>query len=73
MSSVDLAVAYLGLGQTDSALALLEQGAEERSPRIAFLGVDPDFDSLRSDTRFQRLITKIGLPTRRSSELAVTQ
>jgi TolB-like protein/DNA-binding winged helix-turn-helix (wHTH) protein/Tfp pilus assembly protein PilF len=73
VSSVDLAVAHLGLGQTDSALALLEQGVEERSPRIAFLGVDPDFDSLRSDSRLQRLIIRIGLPTRRSSELAVTQ
>ncbi len=73
VSPVDLAVAYLGLGQTDSALALLEQGMEERSPRIAFLGVDPDFDGLRSDTRFQRLITRIGIPLRVSSALAIAR
>lgn len=68
VSPVDFAVVYLGLGQKDSALAFLEKGAEERSPRIAFLGVDPDFDGLRSDIRFQRLITRIGLPPGRSSD-----
>lgn len=62
VSPVDLAVAYLGLGQTNAALALLERGADERCPRIAFLGIDPHFDVLRSDKRFQGLIAKIGLP-----------
>jgi hypothetical protein len=61
VSPVDLAVAHLGLGDASAALALLEQAVQERSPRIAFLGIDPHFDALRSDPRFQRLIARIGL------------
>jgi hypothetical protein len=62
VSSVDLALAHLGLGQTAQALGLLEQAVEERSPRAAFLGIEPHLDGLRSNTRFRRLMAKIGLP-----------
>jgi tetratricopeptide (TPR) repeat protein len=64
VSPFDLAIARLGLGQTEKALALLDQAVEERSPRAAFLGVEPHFDGLRSDARFQRLMARIGLPAR---------
>ena len=47
VSSYDLALAYLGLGDTSQALALLAKAVEERSPRAAFLGVEPRFDGLR--------------------------
>ena len=57
-----MAVARLGLGQTEEVLALLDQAVEERSPRAAFLGIEPHFDGLRSDAHFQRLMTRIGLP-----------
>lgn len=60
VSSYDLALAALGVGETSQALALLAQAVEERSPRAAFLGVDPRFDELRNDTRFKVLMVRIG-------------
>jgi TolB-like protein/DNA-binding winged helix-turn-helix (wHTH) protein/Tfp pilus assembly protein PilF len=60
VSAYDLALASLGLGQTDQAFAFLAQAVEERSPRTAFLGVDPRFDAIRGDARFKRLVIRIG-------------
>ena len=62
VSSVDLALAHLGVGQREEAMVLLEKAVAERSPRVAFVGVEPNFDPLRADTRFQQLISKIGIP-----------
>ena len=62
VSPYDLAIASLGVGERDRALALLAQAVEERSPRAAFLGVDPRFDGLRSDARFKILMSRIGRP-----------
>jgi Flp pilus assembly protein TadD len=63
VSSYDLALASLGMGETDQAFALLAQSVEEHSPRAAFLGIDPRFDGLRSDARFKRLMLRVGLPS----------
>jgi TolB-like protein/DNA-binding winged helix-turn-helix (wHTH) protein/Tfp pilus assembly protein PilF len=62
VSSYDLALAQLGMGETDRAFALLARAVEERSPRVAFLGVDPRFDGLRSDARLKELMVRIGRP-----------
>jgi TolB-like protein/Tfp pilus assembly protein PilF len=70
VSSVDLALAQLGLGRNADALALLGRAVEERSPRVAFLGIEPQFDPLRTDARFQRLIAEIGIPSRTSGATA---
>jgi hypothetical protein len=50
------------LGQRDHALLALEQGVEERDPDVTELQVDPAYDSIRSDPRFQALVKKVGLP-----------
>ncbi len=63
VSSYDLAIASLGIGETDSVLKLLAQAVEERSPRVAFLRIDPRFDGLRSDARFKELMVRIGRPS----------
>ncbi len=63
VSSYDLALASLGIGETDRTFALLSRAVEERSPRVAFLGVDPRFDGLRSDARFKELMIRIGRPS----------
>lgn len=63
VSPYDLALAALGIGETDQVFTLLARAAEERSPRAAFLGVDPRFDGLRSDTRFKELMIRIGRPS----------
>ncbi len=62
VSSYDLALASLGMGETDKTFKLLAQAVEERSPRAAFLAVDPRFDGVRIDARFKELMNRIGQP-----------
>ena len=53
-----IAVIYTGLGEKDSALEWLERcGQMENLPNLR---VDPRFDSLRTDRRFQNLLLKCG-------------
>src|ERR1700722_1861035 len=61
VSSYDLAIARLGLGDKDKAFELLSAAVQERSPRVAFLGVEPRFLGLRGDPRFNALLRSIGL------------
>jgi TolB-like protein/Tfp pilus assembly protein PilF/DNA-binding winged helix-turn-helix (wHTH) protein len=61
VSSYDLAIAALGLGDTSQVIGLLERAVEERSPRVSFIGIDPRFDGLRSIPRFQQVRTQLGL------------
>lgn len=56
-----LALARLGLGERDAALALLEQAHANRSGAMAFLGVEPLLDPLRSDPRFVALMRRAGV------------
>jgi TolB-like protein/DNA-binding winged helix-turn-helix (wHTH) protein/Tfp pilus assembly protein PilF len=57
----DLLRAYVAMGRTDDAIALLESLYAERSPVITILKTEPAFDGLRSDSRFQALLSKVGL------------
>ena len=50
-----LALARLGLGDTDAALELLEQAVETRVTELIWLGVRPVWDALREHPRFQAL------------------
>jgi tetratricopeptide (TPR) repeat protein len=52
---------YARLGQTDLALEWLEKAYRSRKHDLAFLNVNPQLDSLRSDSRFQDLLRRIGL------------
>ena len=60
VSSYDLALAHLGMGEKPKALALLSQAVDERSPRVAFLAVEPRLDGLRADARFTKLTSRVG-------------
>jgi hypothetical protein len=52
---------YIGLGETDQAFAALEKSVAAHSPGVTSLKVDPIFDPLRSDPRFQDLLRRVGL------------
>ena len=57
-----LAAIYSALGDNDRAIAALEKGVQSHS-LLAFVFVDPQLDSLRSDPRFQQLLRRVGLPS----------
>jgi adenylate cyclase len=56
------ALVYLGLGENNQAIDWLEKAYEGRSPWLAWLKVEPMFDPLRSDPRFQALYQKMNFP-----------
>jgi TolB-like protein/DNA-binding winged helix-turn-helix (wHTH) protein/Tfp pilus assembly protein PilF len=57
-----LAVVYAGLGDKKNAFLFLEKAYQERSLEISWsLQVDPRFDNLRSDPRFQALLERVGI------------
>lgn len=60
--AVALAIAYNGLGDTEATFKWLQKGFDERSGFWFLLRGDPVFDNLRSDSRFQGLLKKVGLP-----------
>ncbi len=55
------ALIYIGLGEKDKAFAWLEKAFEQHSPMMAWLEVDPRFDSLREEPRFRDLVRRVGL------------
>ena len=61
MSPSTFALLNTQLGQKDEAFAWLEKAFDERDPVIVQLKIDPEFDSLRDDPRFQDLLRRGGL------------
>ena len=57
-SPFGVAAIYCGLGQRDQALAWLENAYQARDPLMADLSIEPAFDPLRSDARFQDLVRR---------------
>ncbi|HET6646042.1 MAG TPA: tetratricopeptide repeat protein, partial [Pyrinomonadaceae bacterium] len=57
-----IANAFNGLGDREKALAWLERGFQEHDVRLIFLKVDPKWNNLRSEPRFQDLMRRVGLP-----------
>jgi tetratricopeptide (TPR) repeat protein len=59
VSSVDLAVLQLGLGQVEGALQNLQKAYEERAYMLIYLNVNPMMDDLRSHPEFEVLSQRI--------------
>ena len=60
-SSHSIARNYAIMEQKEETLDWLEKAVEKREVDIARINVNPDYDFLRSDPRFQALIRKMGL------------
>lgn len=56
-----LPLAYTGMDRKDEALRFLQEDYSQHSNAVLGLKVDPFYDSLRSDPRFQDLLHKVGL------------
>ena len=60
-SQLGAAQAWARLGESDKALALLEQACARRSYGILYLKVQPNLDPLRRDPRFKNLMRRVAL------------
>jgi hypothetical protein len=56
------ALVHSGLGEKDEAFRSLERAIDLRAPLVILLKVDPKFDSLRQDSRFQNLLRRMNFP-----------
>jgi hypothetical protein len=61
VSPYDIALVYVGLNQNQQALDWLNRAYEEDDPNMNFLNVEPTLDGIRSESRFQNLLQRIGL------------
>ncbi len=57
-----MAYVYAALGEADAAFEWLEKAYERRQLTVTWIRVDPFFDPLRSDPRFEDLVRRIGFP-----------
>jgi len=56
-----VAASYARLGEKEKAFEWLEKAYAERDSYLIYLKTNRDFDNLRSDSRFQDLLRRIGL------------
>lgn len=56
-----IAVIYASLGDNQNALHWLERAYRDRDVNITYLKVDSFFDNMRTDSRFQDLMRRVGL------------
>ena len=58
---VEAARCFAQIGEKEQALSFLEECYERRCSSMVTLKAEPDFDGLRSETRYQRLEQRLGL------------
>ncbi|HMY73703.1 MAG TPA: protein kinase, partial [Blastocatellia bacterium] len=61
VSPITLALLHTGLDEREQALKMLEQAYSARDAALQYLNVEPHFDSIAGDPRFQRLLRDIGV------------
>ena len=62
VSPVQIAIVHAGLGHAQEAIESLENGIDGRSAGMVWIKDDPRFDPLRSDSRFQDIVTRLRFP-----------
>lgn len=65
VSSYDLALLHLALGNKDEAFVQLSKAYDDHSSYLPFLNVDARLDEVRTDSRFRLLVQQLKFPTRR--------
>jgi serine/threonine-protein kinase len=61
VTPVALCIAHLGLRNVDQVFHWLERAYEDRRGWLTYMKVDPIFDPVRGDPRFEEFLTKMGL------------
>ena len=60
-----VAKVYAALKDPDQAFTYLDRAADEQAAQIVFVGVDPEFATLRKDPRLPPLMKRVGVGGRR--------
>jgi serine/threonine-protein kinase len=60
-SAVDMALVYSALGDRDRVFEWLERAYAAQDGELIWLGIDPIYDSIRSDPRFRDLLERMKL------------
>jgi DNA-binding winged helix-turn-helix (wHTH) protein/TolB-like protein/Tfp pilus assembly protein PilF len=60
VSPFEKATIYAKLGDREQALRYLEKAFNQHMRYVAYIHIDPSFDSLRDESRFQELLKRIG-------------
>lgn len=60
MSDTWRAQLYVRVGELDHAIASLERAYQKREGALAWVNVEPSFQPLRSDARFQQIAARVG-------------
>lgn len=58
---LEVAIVYEALGERDTAFAWLDRALKARSHWLVALAVEPRFESLRDDPRYEALVKKVGV------------
>ncbi len=58
----EMAIAYFALGDVDRGFEWLTKAFDQRSGYVPWAKVQPAFDEIRSDPRFQALVARLKLP-----------
>jgi TolB-like protein/tetratricopeptide (TPR) repeat protein len=61
-SEVRMAMFHAQLGERDRAIGYLERAFAQHSGDMVFIKVEPCFDGIRDDPRFQALVRRVGIP-----------
>jgi hypothetical protein len=61
VSSFNMAEIYARLDQKQDALSALEQAYAERDSNLTCMKIEPAFDGIRSDPRFQHLLQRLAM------------
>lgn len=61
VSPFDFASIYFGLGQPDPGFTWLTKAGQDRAFELLSIKVDPRFDALRDDPRFNAVVKQVGL------------
>src|SRR5213080_1877327 len=66
-----IAMIHIGLGDKDQAFTWLGRAFQERSSWLAWAKVEPRFDTLRTDPRFNSLLVRMRLIQKKESALGI--
>lgn len=61
VSAWAVAIIYIGMGDKNRAMEWLEKAYQDRNASLVWLKVNPEFDPIRSDTRFEDLLQRMNL------------